>query len=180
MNVEMSTTLQPGRRLPMSWDEYVDVDVRGEYIDGELVVSAMPTRRHQVACQRLIEMIGAVLPEGVDVVGSWGWKPGRDEFGPDVMVFDETDEDVRYTGIPHLCVEVRSADPGADLVRKMAKYAQAGLPRYWVVDPARPELVVFELGDTGYREVARLIGEEPARLDLGSTTVELSPSQLVS
>ena len=132
-------TMQPGDRIPMSWDEYdaLGPSVRGEYIDGELVMSPLPTKDHQRIAHRLHTLIEHNLPAGVDVIGSWGWKPGADEFGPDVMVFDETDENVRYTGEPHLLVEVLSSDPARDIIRKAHKYAAAGVMRYWIIDSCR-------------------------------------------
>ncbi len=182
MNV-MSTDTQSGRRIPMSWQEYEELgtEARGEYIDGALVVSPLASRRHQRACRRLLNLIEAALPDGSDVAGTWGWKVGDDEFGPDVMVFDETDKDVRYTGTPHLCVEVLSTDRAADLVRKFAKYADAGLPRYWIVDLDVPEITVFELtSEGGYREAQRVSGAQEASLDVGPTQMTLAPSELVS
>lgn len=178
----MPTDLQPGQRVPMSWDEYENLgpENRGEYLDGAFVVSPLPSGRHQDACFELTRLISEALPTGVKARSSWGWKAGDDEFGPDVMVFDETHEDLRYTGTPHLCVEVLSTDRGADLVRKFAKYAAAGLPRYWVVDLDLPEIIAFELGrDGGYREVARVTGDEEATLDVGPARVSLVPARLL-
>jgi len=47
----------------------------------------------------------AALPAGVRVATEWAWKPGDDEFIPDVMVFSDRGEDVRYTHTPYLVVE---------------------------------------------------------------------------
>jgi Uma2 family endonuclease len=77
--------------------------------------------------RRLAKLLESHLPSGFEVVEGWAWKPDADEFGPDVMVFAATPEDIRYTGSPELIVEVLSTDCAADIMRKARKYAANGL-----------------------------------------------------
>ncbi|MEZ0166068.1 Uma2 family endonuclease [Kineococcus sp. LSe6-4] len=178
-----STSPTVGRSL--TWEEYLSLpeDTRVEYIDGRLAVSPTPDRQHQGIVLDLAFAIGAVLPATHRVIPSWGWKPGRDEFIPDVMVYDvataRAGDDGRFTGTPALVVEVLSSNRGDDLIRKMAKYAEAGLPHYWIVDPRAQTLTTYAIVEGLYAPTAVHGRGAVADLDLGIATVGVDVADLL-
>lgn len=164
----------------MTYDAYVALgESRLEYIDGAARVNPSPRRSHQDASRQIANFLADALPRGFVVTEAWSWRPTNDEFIPDVMVLADTDEDIRYTGLPELVVEIISSDRSSDLVVKSRKYADVGLKHYWVVDVPVRTITVFELQSGGYAEQHVLVDDEHAQVNIGPCVVDLCPARLL-
>jgi len=135
-----------------------------ELIDGVLIVSPPPGRRHQRALLRLGELLDDACPEDLAVL----WPPyvvrtaDDTELRPDLQVAWEEDIDGEVVlDAPELVIEI--ADPSTainDFNNKKAAYARMGVPHYWVLDPSRPSMLVYELNGGHYHRKARVCAEE--------------------
>ena len=147
---------------------FPDDGVRREIISGEVFEIPSPAVRHQ----DLVLFVGAALYNHVDSRGG-----GRvfvapldvrlsehDIVEPDVIfVADDRLEIIQekyILGAPTLLVEVVS-DPRTDRVRKRDRYARAGVPTYWIVDPDGDRV-------EAYREAGGSYGK-PAIFEPGDT-----------
>jgi Uma2 family endonuclease len=181
--MEAVTLLPHGRALTRAdLDTMPDDGHRYELIDGSLVVSPGPTPRHQLAVTRLVLTLAGAAPDGIDVLAARLDVALSDStvLQPDVVVaprsaFGERD----LPTAPLLAVEVLSPSTRLiDLNTKRIAYEEAGCASYWVVDPAVPSLVAWELVGSRYVEVAHVVGDEPAELDLPFPVV-VTPSAMV-
>jgi Uma2 family endonuclease len=157
---------------------------RYELIDGVLLVSPSPVRRHQAAVVELVVLLRSACPPELQVlVAPFDVRLAADTvIQPDVVVArreDLTDRDL--PAAPVLAVEVLSPSTRrVDLLLKHERLARAGCPSYWVVDPAdEGRLVAWELRDGAYAQVADVTGAT-AWTAVVPYAVTVAPTDLVS
>jgi Uma2 family endonuclease len=157
---------------------------RYELIDGVLVVSPAPSIQHQLVLAELIVLLHGARPAGLLVVPGPGVRMSADtELIPDLVVArqDQVGER-RITRPPLLAVEIQSPSTALfDLNTKKAVYERFSIESYWIVipDADQPTLIVFELRDGGYQQVAHVTGAKPFRARR-PFPVEIIPSRLVA
>ncbi len=165
-------------------DRMPDDGRRYELLDGVLIVSPRPSTVHQLVAFRLARDLDQSCPDGLFVVPEPAVQLSHQtEFDPDVVVVRCQDVGAaKVTAPPLLAVEVRSPSTALiDLNRKKAAYEAFGVASYWIVVPDRAcaELIVFELRDGRYQEVAHVTGDEGLRLER-PFRVEVVPARLVA
>ena len=182
-------TLRMPRRRDWTWadlQEIPDDGHRYEIIDGSLHVSPSPSRPHQIAASRLVQLLLAASPEDVEVVETIDVAFGRHSLEPDVVVLEA---DAAYTtggplppGQTLLVAEVVSpSSRRMDRLVKPSVLAEGGVRAYWRVElegPDAPLVVVYALEGDVYREVATVRSGETAEVDV-PFPVEIRPADLV-
>lgn len=140
-----------------------------EIIDGEIVVSAAPTFRHQLVSQLMNRSflnwigeheVGLVLTAPVDVVLNTG-----QTFQPDLLFIADANSgeviDGRFHGAPDLVVEIVSpTSRSRDSFVKPMRYARFGVREFWLIDPDLRTVSAYDLADGLYHE--RTADEEGA------------------
>lgn len=149
-------------------DALPDDGLRYELLDGILLVSPAPTRRHQRAVLELAALLRAECPPGMEaVVAPLDWRPDiRTSLQPDVLVLKNRNLTAPVNQSIILAVEVLSPSTRRkDSVYKRSKYEEAGVVNYWIVDPEEPSILALELVDGVYVTVGAATGDEPVTLD---------------
>lgn len=149
----MAITSHTAATRPFTWDGLEDMPddgYRREIIGGSLIVSPAPITRHQLAVSRLVLTLGAVAPNGLEVMPSpFDWRtPDGGCVEPDVMVVDRVDLDLDgpfpSTARPRLVVEVLSpSNKAMDRLLQRDVYERLGVPAYWIVDPVEPAITAL-------------------------------------
>lgn len=164
--VTMTTAAQGLTRADLdSLRETTDDGRRYELLDGVILVTPSPSRRHQVVAAGLIrQQLG--LGDAFRVL----FAPLDVDLAPDTVVQpdllvvdrDEFDDETRPVR-PLLVIEVLSPNTRRiDQTLKRERYQRAGVPGYWLVDPTGPSVTVLELQDGTYVVAATASGDETA------------------
>ncbi len=138
---------------------------RYELYDGKVVALASPSTTHQAISLRLASQLHAFLegkpcqafaaPLDVRLFEQSGDAPEDVKYvvQPDLMVVcskDQIDENGIH-GAPALTIEILSdSTKQADKIFKFNLYQRAGVKEYWIVDPDRQTVQVFNLEDGAY------------------------------
>lgn len=177
------TTLPRGR--PLTADDLAtmpDDGHRYELVDGTLVVTPSPSRKHQLVSGRLHRLLDAACPDDLLVLAAPTDVRLDDDtvLQPDLLVVvrDEFDDESRPLR-PLLVVEILSPSTHhVDVSLKRARYEAARCPVYWVVDPEALELRAWELARDRYVETGHVV-DDVAYVATAPFPVEVVPSLLV-
>lgn len=131
---------------------------RAELIDGKMYMMTPPTTRHQ----RIVLFLSRKIADYIDAKGG-----DCEVFVSPFAVFLETESTTNYVepdlaivcdpgkidergchGAPDWVIEVVSpSTKGMDYGRKQLLYFTAGVREYWVVDPAREVVIVYQASE---------------------------------
>jgi Uma2 family endonuclease len=160
-----------------------DDDRTLELDDGILIVSPYAAKIHQLVVGRLSVVLSQACPEKLTVLPGLGVNVTRYQHRvPDIAVVAADSFDTMFQEEPPaLVVEVSSPSTRLyDRNRKKDVYEGFGIPSYWIVEPdrERPRLIVFELRDGKYEQVAEVTGDERFRAER-PFPVTIRPAALV-
>jgi Uma2 family endonuclease len=153
---------------PLTWHDLQERQLpdglRFELVDGVLLVSPAPIILHQRVVSNVVRLLCDAVPPDLDVLTApvdW-YVSETTVFQPDVLVARIDDPRAgRLDTTPVLAVEVLSPSTRLrDLGLKRRAYEDIGLPRYWVVDPDRPQLTVLRLDGSRFVEEAVVAADD--------------------
>lgn len=180
--VAMTVVTRRGPLTRADLDALPDDGLRHELIDGVLVMTPAPGLPHQVVVGELHLILRAACPDDLRVILAPFDVALADDtvVEPDLLVAPRsqfTRKDL--PGSPLLAVEVLSRSTRhLDRRWKFARYAEAGCPSYWIVDPGVPSVTAFELRGEEYVEVAHAENTDELRVD-APFPVGFSPASLL-
>lgn len=137
---------------------------RHELIDGAIVVTPAPSRRHQRASIRLAAQLLAACSPHLEVLAA-PFDVALSEHTvvePDLLVAPvDAFTDADLPTAPLLVIEILSPSTRLlDLRHKLGLYEEAGVEHYWVLDPRAERLVVHRLRSGRFEVVADVTGDE--------------------
>ncbi|SOC53701.1 Endonuclease, Uma2 family (restriction endonuclease fold) [Ornithinimicrobium cerasi] len=167
------------RDRPLGTDRY-------ELLDGEVLLTPSPSPVHQEVVSELVTLLRPLTPPHWSVLSGpldveLRTADGDTVLQPDLLIAHRGRLTAKgHDGPPVLVVEVLSPTTWQrDLGVKMAAYAQAGVPHYWVVAPTTCSITIYELGpDAAYVERHHAEGQQRVEVT-APVEVVLSPTGLL-
>ena len=125
---------------------------RAELIDGQIYMMAPPSRRHQ-------EIIGSLYRKIADYIdmkrGACKVYLNVNYVEPDISIICDKNklDDKGCNGAPDWIIEIVSpSSKRMDYYIKLFKYRTAGVREYWIVDPIREMILVYDFENDDYEQ----------------------------
>lgn len=172
----------------MSLSEYMQytapLGFRDELIEGELILSASPNRRHADVCHKLTRLLERLVDESkfvvrndVTLILNWdeeaGSRPRPDVFVMDKQRWINSDLQGGYpTGSPQLTIEVLSpSNTKEEMERKRRMYLGTGAIAVWLVNHVEETVEVYSQSQPPV--TYRLRSSVPLPPELGSGAISV-------
>ncbi len=161
----MIITMSESAKRLATYDDLLALpdDVRGQVVAGEVIVSPSPTPLHQSVLAEIYSELRGPFQRGRGGPGGWWLIPDVDvRFGPH-DIFRPDISGWRRESVPEfpmkrpviqrpdwVCEGLSPRTAVVDQGIKRNVYASAGVPWYWLVEPANRSLTVLRLSPEGY------------------------------
>ncbi|RYF69329.1 MAG: Uma2 family endonuclease [Cytophagaceae bacterium] len=163
--------------------EWMDEDMKTEFINGEIVVHSPALDKHNLVVMHLGTLLNVFVSErelGAVRVEKALVELTRNSYEPDICYFGPAKAatikpDLLYYPAPDLVVEVLSESTKKnDRTVKFEDYAAHGIAEYWIIDPTRQTIETFGI-DADTEEYAALgtfkIGQSVSSIVLPAFTI---------
>lgn len=136
-----------------------------EFIEGDIIVTPPPIISHQRILRKLFYALQQYLETntiGEVFIAPTGVKlPSGEVLEPDLMVILNERQDIisdsYIVGVPHIVIEILSpSTQHRDWGTKRKLYEKLGVTEYWLIDPEKPEGVIFRQ-DEGRKSILQPI-----------------------
>lgn len=156
-----------------------------ELIDGVLYEMCVPKIRHQSIVASLFRQIDTYIREKkgkcIPFLSPTGVRLDRDQktlVVPDLFVLcdpEQIDQESGYVdGAPDFVAEVISPSTSAkDYIKKASKYEAAGVKEYWIIDPIKEHLLVYEFMNDSVPQIQPLTGTRGVAIYQGELQIDL-------
>lgn len=156
----MNEELEKERKKREAFYEWVDEDMKAEFINGEIVIHSPVMKEHNDATKGLLGLLDHyVIKHKLGYVGveKVMVRFSRNDYEPDLCYFGNDKAQHFKNGqhlfpVPDMVVEVKSKSTAKnDKETKFQDYEQHSVGEYWMIDPVKEEVEQYFLIDEKYQ-----------------------------
>lgn len=167
-------------------DDYYTLpnDKRVELIDGVFYDMSAPTTTHQRIAGEIFRQFSNFIMDNkgecVPLMSPVDVKLDCDNktmVQPDVVVACDKDKVKRWgiLGAPEFVAEIISPSTRSkDCIKKLGKYLEAGVLEYWIIDPYKKKVIVYNYDDGIFPAIYGMNGEIPVGIYDGRLKINLN------